>query len=241
MRQASATTPRPSRAHPSAGALPPGRTGTPHRGPGCQPRRESLDGRPYAKAASHGRAPARAAIARWPTSVTVPPISIIATLTARTPAPRALVPLAAPGRHPEIGGGWDRRDGDADTDGRAGPGLDGEHPGDAGGERHPDRRGVDRREPRERGLAHHEIVAAGPKTSSPAVSSAPTAHDDAQPHDERDERPAARAWRPATSATQAAVMGSRSGLTAIAPTIRISLTSMTPNAATMPAAIMNTR
>jgi hypothetical protein len=40
---------------------------------------------------------------------------------------------------------------------------------------------------------------------------------------------------------QAAVIGSRSGLMAIAPTMRIELSSMTPKAAITPAAAMNTR
>ena len=54
--------------------------------------RESLNGRPYAQTAAQGRAAARAAIARWPASVTVPPISIIATLTARTPSAESALP-----------------------------------------------------------------------------------------------------------------------------------------------------
>jgi hypothetical protein len=44
-----------------------------------------------------------------------------------------------------------------------------------------------------------------------------------------------------TMPVQAAVIGSRSGLMAIAPTMRIELSSMTPKAAITPAAAMNTR
>jgi hypothetical protein len=47
-------------------------------------------------------------------------------------------------------------------------------------------------------------------------------------------RPPLRLTRP----TQAAVIGRKSGLTAIAPTIRIALASITPKPAITPAAIM---
>ena len=50
-----------------------------------------------------------------------------------------------------------------------------------------------------------------------------------------------RRGRRATRATQAADIGSRSGLTAMAPTMRIGLPSVTPNAAMTPATAMYAR
>ena len=47
--------------------------------------------------------------------------------------------------------------------------------------------------------------------------------------------------RPATIPIAVAAIGSASGLTAIAPTIRIWLSSITPKPAMTPAATMNTR
>ena len=53
-------------------------------------------------------------------------------------------------------------------------------------------------------------------------------------------RPASRR-RPATSPTQVAQMGRRSGLTAIAPTIRMPLEMITPTAAITAATLINAR